>query len=148
AAELLCEKFPSMEKLLAAEKDEISAIDGFGDIMADSVAEALKEPHRIELIGRLREVGVNMNYSKAAASDERFKGLTFVLTGTLPTMKRDEAKKLIESFGGKVAGSVSKRTSYVVAGEEAGSKLVKAQELGIEILSEADLLEKVGQNPE
>ncbi|MCD7892012.1 MAG: NAD-dependent DNA ligase LigA [Ruminococcus sp.] len=148
AAELLCEKFPSMEKLLAAEKDEISAIDGFGDIMADSVAEALKESHRIELIGRLREVGVNMNYSKAAASDERFKGLTFVLTGTLPTMKRDEAKNLIESFGGKVSGSVSKRTSYVVAGEEAGSKLVKAQELGIEILSEADLLEKVGQNPE
>jgi DNA ligase (NAD+) len=69
-------------------------------------------------------------------------GLTFVLTGTLPTMKRDEAKALIESFGGKVSGSVSKKTNYVVAGEDAGSKLTKAQELGIAVLSEAELLEK------
>lgn len=83
-----------------------------------------------------------MSYSRQSTGDNRFEGLTFVLTGTLPTMKRDEAKKLIESFGGKVSGSVSKKTSFVVAGEEAGSKLVKAQELGIEVLSEADLLER------
>ncbi|MBQ6212987.1 MAG: NAD-dependent DNA ligase LigA, partial [Ruminococcus sp.] len=82
-----------------------------------------------------------MTYDKQSAEDDRFSGRTFVLTGTLPTMKRDDAKKLIESYGGKVTGSVSKKTDYVVAGEEAGSKLTKAQELGIEILSEADLLE-------
>lgn len=142
AAVLLCEKFPSMEQLLSAEKEDISSIEGFGDVMAESVYNALREPNRIELIESLRACGVNMSYTKQAAGDNRFEGLTFVLTGTLPTMKRDEAKALIESFGGKVSGSVSKKTSFVVAGEEAGSKLVKAQELGIEILSEADLLER------
>ncbi len=142
AATLLCEKFGGVEALLNAEKDEISAIEGFGDVMAESVYNALREQHTIELISRLREYGVNMTYSKKSTSDDRFSGLTFVLTGTLPTMKRDEAKKLIESFGGKVSGSVSKKTSFVVAGEEAGSKLVKAQELGIEILSEAELIER------
>ncbi len=142
AATLLCEKFPSMEKLMSASRDDIASIEGFGDIMAESVAKALSEPHRIDLINRLKDAGVNMEYSKKSTGDNRFEGKTFVLTGTLPTLKRDEAKKLIESFGGKVSGSVSKKTSYVVAGEEAGSKLVKAQELGIEILSEADLLER------
>lgn len=142
AATLLCEKFPSMDMLLSAEKDEIASIDGFGDIMAENVVTALREPHRIELIERLRASGVNMKYSKESSGDNRFQGLTFVLTGTLPTMKRDEAKKLIESFGGKVSGSVSKKTDFVVAGEEAGSKLVKAQALGIEILSEADLISR------
>ncbi len=142
AATLLCEKFPSMEKLMSASRDDIASIEGFGDIMAESVAKALSEPHRIDLINRLKDAGVNMEYSKKSTGDNRFEGKTFVFTGTLPTMKRDEAKKLIESFGGKVSGSVSKKTSYVVAGEEAGSKLVKAQELGIEILSEADLLER------
>lgn len=142
AAVLLCEKFGDMESLLQAEKQDISSIEGFGEIMAESVITALREPHRIELINRLREAGVNMVYSRASAEDNRFDGMTFVLTGTLPTMKRDDAKKLIESFGGKVSGSVSKKTNYVVAGEEAGSKLIKAQELGIEILSEADLLER------
>lgn len=142
AATLLCEKFPSMELILNAEKEDISSIEGFGDVMAESVYNALREPNRIELIERLKSCGVNMSYTKQSANDNRFEGLTFVLTGTLPTMKRDEAKKLIESFGGKVSGSVSKKTSFVVAGEEAGSKLVKAQELGVEILSEAELLER------
>lgn len=142
AATLLCERFGDIDALASAEKDEISAIEGFGDVMADSVYNALREPHTIELISRLREYGVNMSYSKKSTGDSRFSGLTFVLTGTLPTMKRDEAKALIEGFGGKVSGSVSKKTSFVVAGEEAGSKLVKAQELGIEILTEAELIEK------
>lgn len=143
AATLLCERFPSMDELIAAEKEDIAAIEGFGDIMAESVCNAFREPHRIELIERLKEAGVNMKYTSSRSSgDNRFEGLTFVLTGTLPTMKRDEAKKLIESFGGKVSGSVSKKTNFVVAGEEAGSKLVKAQELGIEILSEAELMER------
>lgn len=141
AAVLLCEKFHDMDSLLSAEKEDISDIEGFGDIMAENVVTALREPHRLELIDRLREYGLNMTYGKQSSGDERFKGKTFVLTGTLPTMKRDEAKKLIENFGGKVSGSVSKKTDYVVAGEEAGSKLVKAQSLGITIISENDLLE-------
>ncbi len=142
AAALLCEKFGGIDELLTAEKDEISAIEGFGDVMAESVYSSLREPHILELISRLKEYGVNMTYSKKSLADDRFSGLTFVLTGTLPTMKRDEAKALIESLGGKVSGSVSKKTSFVVAGEEAGSKLVKANELGIEILTEAELIEK------
>lgn len=142
AAALLCEKFTSMDRLIAAEKDDIAEIEGFGDIMAESVAEALREPHRLELIEKLKAAGVNMVYSKESTGDDRFEGLTFVLTGTLPTMKRSDAKNLIESFGGKVSGSVSKKTNFVVAGEDAGSKLVKAQELGIEIISEAELIEK------
>jgi DNA ligase (NAD+) len=142
AAVLLCEKFGSIDSLMAADKDDIMSIEGFGDVMAESVYDSLREPHMAELISRLREYGVNMTYSKKASSDDRFAGMTFVLTGTLPTMKRDEAKALIESFGGKVSGSVSKKTTFVVAGEDAGSKLTKAQELGVEILSEEDLLNK------
>lgn len=142
AATLLCERFGGIDELLAAEKDEISAIEGFGDVMAESVYSALREPHILELISRLKEYGVNMTYSKKSLEDNRFSGLTFVITGTLPTMKRDEAKSLIERFGGKVSGSVSKKTNFVVAGEDAGSKLVKANELGIEILTEAELIEK------
>lgn len=142
AAVLLCERFPDMDKLLAAKKEDVSGIEGFGDIMAESVVQALGEAHRVELIRKLREAGVEMTYSKASSGDDRFAGMTFVLTGTLPTMKRDEAKKLIESFGGKVSGSVSKKTTFVVAGEDAGSKLTKAQELGITILSEDELVER------
>ena len=142
AAVLLCERFGSIDKLMEAEKEDILSIEGFGEVMADSVYQALREPHTAELIGRLREYGVNMDYAKESSGDDRFAGLTFVLTGTLPTMKRDEAKKLIESFGGKVSGSVSKKTSFVVAGEDAGSKLTKAQELGVEILTGDELIEK------
>ena len=142
ASKLLCEKFPDMQSLLNAEKEQISEIEGFGDIMAESVYNALREPHRTELVRKLTEYGLNMSYSVKTSGDGRFKGLTFVLTGTLPTLKRDEAKKLIENFGGKVSGSVSKKTDYVVAGEEAGSKLAKAQELGITVISENELIEK------
>ena len=110
--------------------------------MAENIVKALKEPHRIQLIKRLENLGVNMNYAKKSTGDGRFKGLTFVLTGTLPTMKRDEAKKLIESFGGKVSSSVSKKTSFVVAGEDAGSKLDKANELGVAVISESELIDK------
>lgn len=145
AAALLCERFGNMDRIIGADTEEISSIDTFGNIMAESVVKALREPHRLELIRRLREAGVNMNYTKKSGGDGRFIGITFVLTGTLPTMKRDEAKALIESFGGKVSGSVSKKTGYVVAGEEAGSKLVKAQELGIKIIDEATLIEMTKQ---
>lgn len=143
ASVLLCEKFNNMDNLLSASEEDIADIEGFGDIMAESIVNALREPHRIEMINRLREYGLNMIYNNQNTNDDRFKGKTFVLTGTLPTMKRDDAKKLIESFGGKVSGSVSKKTDYVVAGEEAGSKLVKAQTLGITVISEDYLLELI-----
>ena len=142
-AVLLCEKFPDIDCLLRAEKEEIADIEGLGDIIAESVYRSLREPHRIELINRLREYGLNMTYDKKSTIDERFKGKTFVLTGTLSDMKRTEAKKLIESFGGKVSGTVSKKTDYVVAGEDSGSKLTKAQTLGITVISKEDLLEMI-----
>lgn len=141
AASLLCERFGDMDRIISADTEEISSIDTFGNIMAESVVTAFREPHRLELIRRLREAGVNMTYTKRSSADDRFAGITFVLTGTLPAMKRDEAKALIESFGGKVSGSVSKKTGYVVAGEDAGSKLAKARELGIKIIDESTLIE-------
>lgn len=142
AATLLCEKFPSIDLILSAEKEDIASIEGFGDVMAENLYNALKEESRLSLIEKLKAAGVNMTFSKKASGDNRFAGMTFVLTGTLNTMKRDEAKKLIESFGGKVSSSVSKKTTFVVAGEEAGSKLDKANQLGITVLSEEELISK------
>lgn len=140
AAKLLCDYYGSIESIMIASADEISRIDGFGTIMAQSVADAFSEGKAAELIKHLKELGVNMNYAKKVSSDNRFAGKTFVLTGTLPTMKRDEAKNLIESLGGKVSGSVSKKTDMVVAGEDAGSKLVKAHQLNIPVITETELL--------
>lgn len=140
---LICERFSDIDSLLDASKEDILTIDGVGDVMAENLVNSLHEPHMHELIEKLRNLGLNMTYNKKKSVDDRFSGLTFVITGTLPNMKRDEAKKLIESYGGKVSGSVSKKTSFVLAGEDAGSKLTKAQELGIEILSENDLLNKL-----
>lgn len=144
AATLLCQKFGNIDKIMAAEPDEIAAIDGFGEILAQSVYNAMREPHRVNLIERLKELGLNMTYSDQKVSD-KLAGLTFVLTGTLPTLKRDEAKEMIEKRGGKCSGSVSKKTSYVVAGEEAGSKLTKANELGITVLTEEQFLQMIGE---
>ncbi len=140
SAKLLCEKFGSLDAIINADAAEISQIEGFGDIMAQSVVSAFKEPHFIELVGRLKSYGLNTEYQKKTV-DLRFSGLTFVLTGTLPTLKRDEAKAIIESFGGKASGSVSKKTYYVLAGEEAGGKLTKAQQLGVKIITEEEFLE-------
>lgn len=143
AAKLLCEKFGNIDNIMNASIEEIAQIDGFGSIMAENVYNAFRETHRKKLIERLKEYGLNMTYtSEAIGGDGRFEGKTFVLTGTLPTMKRKEAQELIEKFGGKVTGSVSKKTDFVVAGEDAGSKLIKAETLGIEILSEEQLIEK------
>lgn len=140
ASKMLCERFPDMDKLLSAEFDEINSIDGFGDVIAESVVNAFREPHRLELIERLKSYGVNMQYASAEIADMRFAGQTFVLTGTLPTMTRDEAKAIIEKYGGKTSSSVSKKTAFVLAGEDAGSKLTKAQELGLKIIEEKDFL--------
>ncbi len=140
SAKLLCEKFGTLDNIMNATDDEIAQIEGFGEIMAQSVVNAFKEEHMTQLVERLKNCGLNTNYEKSV-KDNRFEGITFVLTGTLPTLKRDEAKAIIESFGGKASGSVSKKTSYVLAGEDAGNKLVKAQQLGIRIISEEEFFE-------
>ena len=100
----------------------------------------MREPHRIALIERLKDLGLNMNYT-VKETNKKLDGLKFVLTGTLPTMTRSEAQALIESNGGKCSGSVSSKTNYVLAGEDAGSKLTKAQSLGVAVISEEELLE-------
>lgn len=138
-AKLLCGQFGDMAGIMAAEKHELSVIDGVGNVLANSVYNAMHEPHRIALIESLKRYGVNMSYSERKISD-KFAGLTFVLTGTLPTLKREQAKEMIEKRGGKCSGSVSKKTSYVLAGEEAGSKLTKANDLGITVIDEAQFL--------
>lgn len=135
SAKLLCDKFGDLDNIMNASAEQIAEIDGFGGVMAQSVYNAFHEEHMTELVRRLRECGINTKYEKTQI-DDRFAGKTFVLTGTLPTLKRSEAKALIEKYGGKASGSVSKKTDYVLAGEEAGSKLDKAQQLGIEIITE------------
>lgn len=135
SAKLLCDKFGDLDNIMNASAEQISEIDGFGGVMAQSVYNAFHEEHMIELIQRLKVCGINTKYEKIQI-DDRFAGKTFVLTGTLPTLKRSEAKALIEKYGGKASGSVSKKTDYVLAGEEAGSKLDKAQQLGIKIITE------------
>lgn len=139
AAALLCKKFGDMDSILSAELDEISSIDGIGEVLAQSVYKTVREPHIVQLIKRLKELGLNMKYSEQTVSD-KFAGMTFVLTGTLPTLKRDQAKEMIEKRGGKCSGSVSKKTTYVLAGEEAGSKLTKANELGITVIDEEQFM--------
>lgn len=145
AAKLLCEKFGSIDAIMNSSAEEIAEIDGFGEVMSENVAKAFSDSHFIDLINSLREKGVKMEYVSEKKGDDRFAGLTFVLTGTLPTLKRDEAKAIIESFGGKASGSVSKKTNYVLAGEDAGSKLTKAQELGIPVISEEEFLKMTGE---
>ena len=138
AAKLLAARFGTMDALASATEEELSAIDGFGGIMAESVARFFAQPESRHFVAQLEKAGVNLT-SQAAPTGDKLSGLTFVLTGTLPTLSRAEATALIEQYGGKAAGSVSKKTSYVVAGEEAGSKLQKAQELGVPIITEDEL---------
>jgi DNA ligase (NAD+) len=140
AARLLARRFTSMEALLEAAADDIEAIDGFGRIMAESVTAFLAQPGNRHLIARLIEAGVNMLCTDGPTGNN-LAGKTFVLTGTLPTLSRNEAKKMIEDAGGKASSSVSKKTDYVVAGEDAGSKLTKAQELGVTVITEQELME-------
>lgn len=140
AAKLLAQQFQTMDAILSATEEEVSAIEGFGAVMAHSVVSFFAlEPSRA-LVARLEQAGVNMQ-SKTMRQDDRFMGKTFVLTGTLPTLTRGEASALIEQYGGKTSGSVSKKTDYVLAGEEAGSKLTKAQQLGVTILTEEQFRE-------
>lgn len=142
AAKLLCDKFNDIDLIMNASVDDILTIDGFGKIMAESVVGFFKSESAKELINELKEVGVNLK-SESKIVDTRFEGMTFVLTGTLPTYKRSEAAKIIESFGGKTSSSVSKKTTYVLAGEEAGSKLDKANALGVQVIDENEFNEMI-----
>ncbi|MBE6755476.1 MAG: NAD-dependent DNA ligase LigA [Ruminococcaceae bacterium] len=142
AAKLLSVNFGTLEKIMSATKEEILLIDGFGEIMAESAVEFFALEPTKRMVEELQIAGVNMK-SLAEVKDNRFQGMTFVLTGTLPTMSRSEASEIIEGFSGKTSSSVSKKTTYVLAGEDAGSKLTKAQTLGITIISEEDFKEMI-----
>ena len=139
AAEALAKRFRELDACMAASVEDLIAIEDFGEITAKSVVNFFSRESSIELCRKLKEAGVLTSAVKEAASD-RLAGLTFVLTGTLPNLSRDEASELIKAQGGKVSGSVSKKTSFVVAGEAAGSKLTKAQELGVKIIDESELV--------
>lgn len=142
AAKLLSDEFKNIDNLMNASLEAISDIDGFGDIMAKSAFDFFQSESARELIADLKSFGVNTE-SKTVINDNRFEGMTFVLTGTLTTYKRSEASKIIESFGGKTSSSVSKKTSYVLSGESSGSKLDKANQLGIPVIDENEFKEMI-----
>ena len=142
AAKVLASHFPDLDAVMAAGTEELTAIPDIGAITAGFITEFFSLPQSRHLIGRLREAGVDFA-SHEEKKDERFAGQTFVLTGTLSRFTRDEASAIIESYGGKASSSVSKKTTYVLAGENAGSKLTKAESLGIRILTEAEFEEMI-----
>ena len=140
AAAVIAARFGDIEELFKATPETLCEIDDVGEITAENIVSFFSHPQTRRMIDRLKDAGVVMTAEKAAAGDDRFAGMTFVLTGTLPDMTREQASALITSHGGKVSGSVSKKTSYVVAGAEAGSKLAKAESLGVPVIDEAELL--------
>lgn len=137
AAKLLADNFNNIDSLINADRESILSIDGFGEIMADAVIDFFSLEQTKELIEDLKGLGVNMNSEKKVI-DNRFEGKTFVLTGTLTNFTRTQASEIIENYGGKTSSSVSKKTDYVLAGEAAGSKLDKARQLGVNIISESE----------
>ncbi len=143
AAAALAARFGTLEGVMQASREELLALDDFGEVTADCVLNFFSHPQNIELCLRLASLGLKTE-AVAVRLDDRFAGMTFVLTGTLPSMTRDEASALIKERGGKCAGSVSKKTTYVVAGADAGSKLTKARELGVNVIDEQGLLELCG----
>ena len=142
AAKLISEHFGDMDAVMNASKEDFEAIEGFGGILAESAAEFFSLEESRNMIERLKNYGLNMKSLKEI-QDDRFQGRTFVLTGTLPTYSRKEASDIIEKFGGKVSSSVSKKTSFVLAGEEAGSKLDKANALGVPVIDESEFNEMI-----
>ena len=142
AAKLLSEQFGDIDAIMSASGEELLSIEGFGEILANSAVEYFAIEENRNMIHQLKELGVNTVSTKTVAGD-RFNGMTFVLTGTLPTYTRSAAAEIIESFGGKVSSSVSKKTTYVLAGEEAGSKLDRANALGVAVIDEAQFKEMI-----
>ncbi len=146
AAELLARHFGDMDHLMRATEDEIAAVHGIGEVIAHSVITWFGAPGARTLVQRLAESGLTLREPQAAPSSGALKGLTVVITGTLPTLSRQEATARLEAAGARVTDSVSKKTSFLVAGEAAGSKLEKARALGIEVLDEAGLLDRLGHS--
>ena len=145
AAALLAEHFGSMPAVREATEEQISEIDGFGGVMAQSIVEFFAKDGTSDLIRRLADAGVNMQW-KGEPKGDKLAGKTLVVTGTLETLSRSEAEALIVRNGGKASGSVSKKTAYVLAGTAAGSKLTKAQALGVPVLTEEEFLAMIDHN--
>ena len=139
AAKAILKHFGSIPELVKASQEELTEVNDVGEITALSIRNYFEEKKNQRILERLEAYGVNMEQEEATRQAATLEGLTFVITGTLPSMDRKEAAALIEAHGGKVTGSVSKKTNYLLAGENAGSKLTKAQDLGIEILTEEEL---------
>jgi DNA ligase (NAD+) len=142
-AELMDEEFGSLDVIATAGLERLQAAPEVGPKVAESVFQFFREPRNIELLDRLRAAGLRFEHQSRRPIGGPLAGLTFVLTGTLPSLTREEAKRLIEGSGGKVSGSVSKKTNYVVAGEDPGAKLTEARTLGVQTLNEAQLLELI-----
>jgi DNA ligase (NAD+) len=142
-SQALSDAFGSLDALIAASVEDLTRVNDVGPKVATTVHDFFQNERNLALIERLRAAGLTFTAEKRVTTD-KLAGLTFVLTGTLPTLTRDEAKERIESAGGKVSGSVSKKTSYVVAGEEAGSKLDKAESLKVPVIDEAGLIALLG----
>ena len=138
AAKTIAKSFKNMDNLMNASIEELSKINDVGEISAKSIYEFFKQEQSIDLINKLKNAGVNMSMIDEENSDNRFENMVFVLTGSLENYTRDEASKIIEKFGGKTSSSVSKKTTYVLAGDEAGSKLTKAQNLGVKVITEKE----------
>ena len=136
ASKILARKYKNIDNLFNATLEELSIINDIGPIMANNIVEFFKQEQTIDLINRFKQYGVNIQSLENDVEDNRFEGKIFVLTGSLENYTRTEAADIIEKFGGKTSSTVSKKTSYVLAGEEAGSKLTKAQNLGVEIITE------------
>ena len=141
AAKILAKQYGDIAQLSEATIENLSQVEEIGPIVANSIREFFEQEQTKDLIRRLKDAGVNMQRKKDENEDDRFSGKTFVLTGSLEKYSREEASNIIEKFGGKTSNSVSKKTSYVLAGEDAGSKLTKAQNLGVQIITEAEFEE-------
>lgn len=143
AAKQLAKKYRSMDNLMEASLESLNAVDDMGEIMAESVFEFFVQPQTKDLVARLKNYGINMEALEEESTDLRFDGKIFVLTGSLDSFSRKEAEEIIEKFGGKTSGSVSKKTSFVLAGEDSGSKLTKARELGIRVITEDEFKDMI-----
>jgi DNA ligase (NAD+) len=139
-AVFLAEAFQELDAIASAGLDILQQAEEVGPRIAESIFQFFREPRNQQLVERLREAGLQFSYNGKRPRGGPLRGMTFVLTGTLPNLSREDATRLIEAAGGKVSSAVSRKTSYLVAGEDAGTKLVKAQELGVKVLGEDDLL--------
>ena len=148
AAKTIMKRFSSILDLENSDRDALMEVDDVGEVSADCIFRFFHDEKNKEMIARLKSLGVNMKAEETETIDSAVSGKTVVITGTLPTLGRKEAAELVEKYGGKVSGSVSKKTDYVVAGESAGSKLTKAQELGITVLTEEELFVLLGISAE